>query len=86
MDLNLLEARPLANIFRNDMTLVIVLEAVMGVVRIIMAHEAKLMSGLQVQMIVMRFFISMLRADMTMHRNGNRVYFDWCVRDSMNRL
>ena len=62
VDLNLLKAWSLVNCLRSH-------------VRFVMAHESKVMSWMQVQVIMVSFIVGMLGAHMSMHLNGSRV--DW---------
>ena len=62
VDLNLLEAWSLVNCLRSH-------------VRFVMAHESKVMSWMQVQVIMVSFVVGMLGAHMTVHLNGSRM--DW---------
>ena len=62
VDFNLLEAWPFVNSLRSH-------------VRFVMAHESKVMSRMQVQVIMVSFIVGMLGAHMSVHLNGSRV--DW---------
>ena len=62
MNLNLFEARPFVNRLRSY-------------VRFVVSHGSKVMTRMQVQMIMVNCIVGMLGAHMAVHHNGSRV--DW---------
>ena len=58
MNLNLFEARPLANCLRSH-------------VRVVVSHRSKVMARMQVQMIMVNCIVGMLGAHMAVHHNGS---------------